>query len=193
LISIFSRNVRNVCPLRRLPTLTKIRTLRTLPTLRDGGNQELWSLPIVCTPVAPTADTLLHIKMTINSCECHQTYHGEKSPRFIGLILKLITARSEQRQVLFSAPSVCGFLFVYEISREPLNGFAPNSHGRRKFGFLARTSLKVKVKVKVTFFGPFGSLRVWRKTVQFACYYYRQTYGSYMAGRWVTEWVSGYR
>jgi len=29
---------RNVCPLRRLPALTK---LRTLPTLRSGGNQEL--------------------------------------------------------------------------------------------------------------------------------------------------------
>jgi len=38
------------------------------------------------------------------------------------------------------------FLFVYEISREPLNGFAPNSHGRRVWS-LARRSLKVKVKV----------------------------------------------
>jgi len=25
-----------------LPTLTKLRTLRTLPTLREGGNQELF-------------------------------------------------------------------------------------------------------------------------------------------------------
>jgi len=39
LVSIFSRNVRNVCPLRHLPTLTKLRTLLTLPTLREGGNQ----------------------------------------------------------------------------------------------------------------------------------------------------------
>ena len=37
------------------------------------------------------------------------------------------------------------FLFVYEISREPLNGFTPNSHGRRVWS-LAQTSLKVKVK-----------------------------------------------
>ena len=37
------------------------------------------------------------------------------------------------------------FLFVCEISREPLNGFAPNSHGRRVWS-LARMSLKVKVK-----------------------------------------------
>ena len=39
---------------------------------------------------------------------------------------------SELRKVLFLA---MGFLFVYEISLELLNGFAPNSHG---------TSLKVK-------------------------------------------------
>ena len=34
----------------------------------------------------------------------------------------LVTARAELRKVLF--------LFVCEISREPLSGFAPNSHGR---------------------------------------------------------------
>jgi len=38
---------------------------------------------------------------------------------------------------------VCGFLFVYEISQELLNGFAPNSHGTRVWS-LTRTSLKVK-------------------------------------------------
>jgi len=37
------------------------------------------------------------------------------------------------------------FLFVYEISRELLNGFAPNSYGRR-VGSLALTNLKTKVK-----------------------------------------------
>jgi len=62
----------------------------------------------------------------------------------------IITARSdavntELRQVLFLAPPVCGFLFVYEISRKPLNGFAPNSRGRRVWS-LARMSLKVKGK-----------------------------------------------
>ena len=36
-------------------------------------------------------------------------------------------------------------LVLYEISREPLNGFAPNSHGRRVWS-LARTSVKVTVK-----------------------------------------------
>jgi len=48
----------------------------------------------------------------------------------------LVTARSELRKVLFFAPSVC-FLFVYEISWEPLNG--------RRVWSIARTSLKVKV------------------------------------------------
>ena len=43
------------------------------------------------------------------------------------------------------------FLFVYEISRESLNGFAPNSHERRIWS-LARTSLKATVN--------FGGLRV---------------------------------
>jgi len=56
----------------------------------------------------------------------------------------LITARSELRKVLFLSPSVC-FFPVYETSREPLNGFASNSHGRRVWS-LGRTSLKVKVK-----------------------------------------------
>jgi len=57
-------------------------------------------------------------------------------------------------------------LFVYEISREPLNGLAPNSHGRRVWS-LAPTSLKDRVSgqnsrspgTKTAFFGPFGDLR----------------------------------
>jgi len=67
--------------------------------------------------------------------------------------------------VLFWALSVA-FLFVYEISREPLNGFVPNSQGRRVWS-LARTTLNVKVKgqrwgspgTKKCIFGPFGGLR----------------------------------
>ena len=49
------------------------------------------------------------------------------------------------RKVLFLVPSVCGFVFVYEKSPEPLNGFLPNSQGRRVW-FSAGMSLKVKVK-----------------------------------------------
>jgi len=64
---------------------------------------------------------------------------GHESFRFVSSLCMLVfvhlclivTARSELSKVLFLAPSVCGFLsFVYEISREPLNGFVPNSHGR---------------------------------------------------------------
>jgi len=58
---------------------------------------------------------------------------------------QVVTARSELRKVLFLAPSICDFSFVYEICPEPLNGFALNSH-RRGVWFLARTSLKVEVK-----------------------------------------------
>jgi len=57
----------------------------------------------------------------------------------------LFTTRSELRDVLFLALSVT-FLFVYEISREPLNGFSPNSQGRRVWSTVW-TSLNVKVKV----------------------------------------------
>jgi len=57
-------------------------------------------------------------------------------------------------------------VFVYEISRETLNGFAPNSLGRRVW-FLARTSLNVKIKGQRSrspgtnngIFGAFGGLR----------------------------------
>jgi len=56
----------------------------------------------------------------------------------------MITGRSKLRKVLFLAPSVTS-LFVSQISRESLNGFAPNSQERRVWS-LARTSLKVKVK-----------------------------------------------
>ena len=58
----------------------------------------------------------------------------------------LFTARSELHKLLFLALSVT-FLFAYEISREPLNGFGPNSQGRRARS-LAWTSLNVKVKTQ---------------------------------------------
>jgi len=56
----------------------------------------------------------------------------------------VITARSQLREVLSLALSVT-FVCVYEMSRERLNGYAPNSQGRSLWS-LARTSLKVKVK-----------------------------------------------
>ena len=65
------------------------------------------------------------------------------------LILTIITTCSQLWKVLFLASSVCLFLFVYEISQELLNRFAPNSH-RRCVWSLTHTSLKVKVKGKVT-------------------------------------------
>ena len=60
---------------------------------------------------------------------------------------------------------VCDFFvfFANQMSLELLNGFAPNSHGRRVWS-LAWMSLKVKVKgrgqqgQKTAFFGPLGGL-----------------------------------
>ena len=67
----------------------------------------------------------------------------------------VVTARSELHKVLFLALSIT-FLFVYEISPEPLNGFSPNSHGRRVWS-LTQTSLKVKVN-----FGGLRAVYVWK-------------------------------
>jgi len=75
---------------------------------------------------------------------------------------------------VFNAVSQC-FLFVYEISREPLNAFAPNSQGKRVWS-LALTNLRAKVKsqmsrspdTKKRHFGPCQrpacGLRVFGKT-----------------------------
>jgi len=56
----------------------------------------------------------------------------------------VVTVRSELRKVLFLEPSMT-FLFVNQISRELLNRFASNSHGRRVWS-LAGMSLNTKVK-----------------------------------------------
>jgi len=64
---------------------------------------------------------------------------------------------NELRKVLLLALSAT-FLFVYEISPEPLNGFAPNSQARRVWS-LAGMSLKVKVKGQ----GHHGQKRVFRR------------------------------
>ena len=59
-----------------------------------------------------------------------------------------LSASNRQTQLsAFSAIAELLFLFVYGTSCEPLNGFAPNSHGRRVWS-IAQTSLKVKVKIK---------------------------------------------
>jgi len=76
----------------------------------------------------------------------------------VKILVALIMARSELRKVLFMALSVT-FLFVYKISWEPLNGFAPNSH-RRCVWCLARTSLNVKVN-----FGGLRAVYVWKTSL----------------------------
>jgi len=46
------------------------------------------------------------------------------------------------------------------MSPEPMNGFAPNSHGRRRVWSVARTSLKVEVNV-----GGLRAVYVWKNVV----------------------------
>jgi len=63
---------------------------------------------------------------------------------------RFFTARGELHDVLFLALSVTfsffSFIsFVCEVSREPLNGFAPNLQTRSAWS-IARTSLNVSVK-----------------------------------------------
>jgi len=48
---------------------------------------------------------------------------------------------------------------VNQVSPEPLNGFSPNSQGRRDWSF-GRTSLKVKVN-----FSGLRAVYVWKKHV----------------------------
>ena len=75
------------------------------------------------------------------------------------------------RNAVFGTISLCFFVCVrhlgnLSLSRELLNGFAPNSHGRCVWS-LTWTSLKVKVRgqrsrqsgTKKRHFGPFGGLQ----------------------------------
>jgi len=62
--------------------------------------------------------------------------------------------RSELRKILFWR---CDFFCLcMKYLGEPLNGFAPNSHGRRVWS-VAQTSLKVKVN-----FGGLRAVYVWK-------------------------------
>jgi len=67
------------------------------------------------------------------------------------------------------------FLFVYEISPELLNGYAPNSQGRRVWS-LAGTSLKVKVN-----FGGLHVVYVWKNIFALVIIIIKQCLACYMA------------
>jgi len=75
--------------------------------------------------------------------------------------MSVLTACSQLRKVLFLALSVT-FLFVHEISPEPLNGFAPNSHGSlvpHADEFECQGQRSRSPGIKMTFFGPYGGVR----------------------------------
>jgi len=72
----------------------------------------------------------------------------ETAGHFLSVFMvAIIVACSQLRKVLFLVPSVCVFCLCVKYLGETLNGFAPNSHGRRVWS-LARMSLKVMIKVK---------------------------------------------
>jgi len=73
--------------------------------------------------------------------------------------MPIFTTHSELWKVLFLSPSVSGFLLVYEISLELLNGFVPNSHGRHLDPHSDDSEGQGNQRQKTTLFGPFGKLR----------------------------------
>ena len=99
--------------------------------------------------------------LTIVNFSDHFVVQAEQSVRCVSS-LRVCGLRSELRKVLFFTPSVCGFLFVYDISREPLNGFAPNLHGRqtclvpRRDEFEGHSQRSRLPGTKTAFFGLFG-------------------------------------
>jgi len=64
---------------------------------------------------------------------------------YVVVVQKFTFAISSPDEFLCFLALPVTFLFVCEISRDRLNGFAPNSQGRRVLS-LARTSLNAKVK-----------------------------------------------
>ena len=89
----------------------------------------------------------LFISAYINQCN-HQLFDYSGLFPLVSICfarqLCIFTTCSElQKGSVFGTISLWGFFwFVCEISREPLNGFAPNSHGRHVWS-LAWTSFKV--------------------------------------------------
>jgi len=104
--------------------------------------------------------------------------------------LSVFTARSELRKVLFWALSVT-FLFMYDIPRDPLNGFAPNSQGKcERVRSLAWTNLKVKAN--------FGGLRVvytWKNAFALHCVSQKRPtfttwYNFYKHSSWLRQFLA---
>jgi len=83
------------------------------------------------------------MKQEMTGWQWHQVNYVLTFTKLATYSASVVTARSELRKVLlFGAVT---FLFVYEISREPLNGFRPNSLEKRAWS-LAWSSMNAKVK-----------------------------------------------
>ena len=111
----------------------------------DGGNH-LLSAGVVYAFTRVSVDDVSCYLVLARSSAIHSS-QSVQCMYFCGcvtLLTWIFTACSELRKVLFWALSVA-FLFVSEISREPLNRFSPYSRGRRVWS-PAQKSLNVKVK-----------------------------------------------
>jgi len=90
---------------------------------------------------------ILHTLVTW--CLLNYFYHTQWTAQGAVFLARSVALLAACMQFIFGKTSLvsCCFLFaiVYKISREPLNGYVPNSQGKRVW-FLAQTSLKVKVK-----------------------------------------------
>jgi len=123
-----------------------------------GGDVEWQSVDaFVCLHPAATCELFTPFNRTIIVLTTTRYDNGRKSvgdwrrwndrlARIAADDRNVVAANNEyDAQYMRSVQATFTFLFVYEISREPLNGFAPNSHERRVLS-LTRTSLNVRVK-----------------------------------------------
>ena len=95
---------------------------------------------LVCAGVSPkgsrglSAAAELLVRLIFN---LQIAYHSIVCSQVRGRFCGVFTARSELCKVLFLALSLT-FLYVYDISGELLNGFAPYSQGRCVWPLLGR-------------------------------------------------------
>jgi len=134
---------------------------------RGDDTMTIDRLAILSTPRAGRMPPKSDMRSTTLRRDCSvstQSLAMSPTRRLVSFTSTIITTHSELQKVLFfGVVRLWPFLFVYEISLEPLDGFAPNPHGRHVWS-LARMSLKVKVKghqgQKMSFFVPLAAC-VW--------------------------------
>ena len=86
----------------------------------------LWTFFLFSTFITSIIRYVMWLTICAFKCKYIELYHSlaklyfNKSAAYSRKYCAIITARIELRMVLFLALSVCAFLFLYEIYREPL-------------------------------------------------------------------------